>query len=134
MEEIFITKTVIENVESDEDLHWKLREMFIGEDDNYDKSLNEINLSYGMTDNEPIELDLLLGILTKMKEKGSTHVQLDYHSDHLTYILSGIEIRPSTEDEIQRFKKYHEEKNKLDAEILKHNQEIRELQREIKKL
>jgi hypothetical protein len=52
--------------------------------------------------------ELVVKTLQELKEKGSTHVSLHYHTDHIGYEMTGYKIYLSTEEQINEY----EEKQK----------------------
>lgn len=102
MEEImYITKEVIEDVEHSE-IDFLIHEEF-GFDYENEQELVEIEVGNGDVTNEPISIDLMIKTLQELKEKGSTHVSLDYHCDHIGYEMTGYKIYHSTEDQIKAY-------------------------------
>jgi hypothetical protein len=49
-----------------------------------------------------IDINYMEQTLKKLKDKGATHVEIMFHSDHDSYCISGVEIRKPTQDEIER--------------------------------
>ena len=111
MEEImYITKEVIEDVEHSE-IDFLIRDDF-GFDYENDQELVEIEVGNGDVRNEPISIDTLIESLQELKQKGSTHVALNYHTDHIGYEMTGYKIYLSTEEQINSY----EEKLKIKRE------------------
>ena len=99
MEEImYITKEVIGDVEHSE-IDFLIRDDF-GFDYENDQELVEIEVGNGDVRNEPISIDTLIESLQELKQKGSTHVALNYHTDHIGYEMTGYKIYLSTEEQI----------------------------------
>ena len=118
MEEImYITKEVIGDVEHSE-IDFLIRDDF-GFDYENDQELVEIEVGNGDVRNEPISIDTLIESLQELKQKGSTHVALNYHTDHIGYEMTGYKIYLSTEEQINTYEekiKVRREKNlKLEA-------------------
>jgi hypothetical protein len=118
MEEYFyITKEVIGDVEHSE-IDFLIRDDF-GFDYENDQELVEIEVGNGDVRNEPISIDTLIESLQELKQKGSTHVALNYHTDHIGYEMTGYKIYLSTEEQINTYEekiKVRREKNlKLEA-------------------
>lgn len=127
-ENIYITKEVIDDVEHSE-LDFILHGEF-GFD--YDTHSDFVELLKGNPDvrNEPINIDTLLESLQGLKEKGSTHVSLGYHCDHMGYEMTGYKIYLSTEDQINAYEvkmKAIREKNLKLNELA---EQMREIQNE----
>jgi hypothetical protein len=111
MEEImYITKEVIGDVEHSE-IDFLIRDDF-GFDYENDQELVEIEVGNGDVRNEPISIDTLIESLQELKQKGSTHVALNYHTDHIGYEMTGYKIYLSTEEQINSY----EEKLKIKRE------------------
>lgn len=123
----FITKVHVMDIES-EDLHYKLQEEFKFVDIFDGTSFTEIQNTYGKADNDaPIKIDDMINMLNSLKENGCTHVEVDYHTDHIEYQLSGYIIEHSTKSEI---KQWEDQQRKNLAKY----QRIRELQAEINEI
>lgn len=88
----------------------------------------EIKLGNGGSDSEPIQIDWLLRILNELKEKGSTHVAIEYHVDHIGYQIDGYEIRKSTQSEIDEYVSAKLIKKKTQEKINSLKQQIRKLE------
>lgn len=114
MEEIvkkmYITKEVIDDVEHSE-IDFLIRDDFGFDYETYD-DLVEIEVGNGDVRNEPINIDTLIETLQELKQKGSTHVALHYHIDHIGYEMTGYKIYLSTEEQINTY----EEKLKIKRE------------------
>jgi hypothetical protein len=107
---MYITKEVIEDVEHSE-IDFLIRDDF-GFDYENDQELVEIEVGNGDVRNEPISIDTLIESLQELKQKGSTHVALNYHTDHIGYEMTGYKIYLSTEEQINSY----EEKLKIKRE------------------
>lgn len=114
MEEIvkkmYITKEVIGDVGHSE-IDFLIQSEFGFDYETYDE-LVEIEVGNGDVNNEPINIDTLIESLQELKEKGSTHVALHYHVDHIGYEMTGYKIYLSTEEQISNY----EEKLKIKRE------------------
>jgi hypothetical protein len=98
---MYIKKTLIDNKDFSE-LDFDLQGEF-GFDYNEMDELDEICSGQGDADGYPIKIDRLIEALTELKNSGATHVELDYHCDHIGYEISGYEIRLATEEEVKIF-------------------------------
>lgn len=76
---------------------------------------------------EPMNIDALINILTDLKTKGSTHVELAFNEDHQEYKIVGSKITLAEQAEIDELLKREEK------EFLK-RQEIKKLYDEIHKI
>jgi hypothetical protein len=123
MEKIHITKTFIQN-ESPSELDFDLQDKFGATGENF----VEISQGSGYADATPIEIDVLIKILSDLKSNGSTHVQIEDHCDHYGYDISAYQIRKSTDEEITAYlEKTGTEKEKQER-ISKLYNEIQKLQ------
>lgn len=84
------------------------------------------------SDSYPIKIDVLIKTLNDLKNKGSNYVCIDYHTDHITYLISGLNIQVSNDEEINLFLDKESKKDKklekylkLKAELIKLEQELR---------
>jgi hypothetical protein len=127
-ENIYITKEVIANVEHSE-LEFILYSDF-GFD--YDTHSEFVELLKGNPDvtNEPIKIDRLIESLQELKEKGSTHVALDYHTDHIGYEMTGYKIYHSTEEQIKTHVDKQKTKHEKDLKIEALRNEMRRIENE----
>jgi hypothetical protein len=100
-ENFYITKEVIGDIEHSE-IDFLIRDE-LGYDYENDQELVEIEIGNGDVRNEPISIDTLIKSLQELKEKGSTHVSLDYHCDHIGYEMTGYKIYLSTEEQIKAY-------------------------------
>lgn len=84
---------------------------------------------YWVGESHPIHIEEVIKVLNDMKEKGCNYVEIMYHTDHIGYVFTGLDVHVASEKEIAK----HEEasKNKRDAEIQKR---IAQLEAEIQKL
>lgn len=125
MKKIYVTRTE-KFTASPSELDFINREQFGWED--YDKQeFVEIMVGNPSTSDEPISIDNLIEILQEAKAAGSTHVAIDYHSDHIGYDISGVELRLSTDEEIEKC----EAKRKAEQDK---RRQIHDLQSQIMKL
>jgi len=95
---------------------------------NLEETFFEINKGHFYKGIEPVSIGEMIDLLTSIKENGSNFVQIQYNSDHLCYELLGVEIRPSTLDEINEHLKnqdLNEEKEKQIGELEKQIREIK---------
>ena len=121
----YITKKLIDDIsfsEIDFDLHSEF-------DFDYetDSEFIEIQIGQGISDGYPINIDNMIKALEDLKKKGSTHVEINYHCDHIGYEISGYEIKRSNEEEISSY----EEKRSKERQK---REKISELYNQIKKI
>jgi hypothetical protein len=103
MKKVYITKIHIDDKNVSE-LDFVLDDEF-GVNSENEEYLDELLVGQGRADGYPINIDTLFNLLTELKNDGCTHVELDYHSDHIGYDISGYIIRKSTKDEMPEFRK-----------------------------
>lgn len=84
---------------------------------------------YWIGESHPINIDDVIKVLNDMKEKGCNYVEIMYHTDHIGYVFTGLDVHIASEKEIAK----HEEvsKNKHNAEI---QRRIAQLEAEIQRL
>lgn len=84
---------------------------------------------YWVGESYPIHIEDVIKVLNDMKEKGCNYVEIMYHTDHIGYVFTGLDVHIASEKEIAK----HEEvsKNKRNAEI---QRRIAQLEAEIQKL
>ena len=125
MEKIYVTKTV-KFEDSINELDFVNRETFGWEDwDLHD--FVEINKGNVNRDDEPIEINSMIELLQRAKDAGSTHVNIDYHTGHHGYDISGVEMRKSTQEEIDNYEEFKSSIKDIDAQIKKLNGELSKL-------
>jgi hypothetical protein len=91
-----------------------------------------INIGNNKSDSYPIKIDNFLSILTDFKKKGANYVCVDYHTDNITYLLEGLNIQISNEEEIQLFEDKESEKDKKLEKYLKLKSEMIKLEKELR--
>ena len=124
-----IYKRFIEQIYSKEIYGWD--EFFTEEeaDDDYPETIEVDMPQWGGADASPIKIEEMQEMIQTLKDKGCTHVEIDYHCDHLEYEVYGYQMRKATEKEVQ------DETNKRKESIKEENsKKIKQLQWKIKKL
>lgn len=127
---VYIKQTLVED-HSVSELDFEMHREF-GFDYDTHSDFVTIHDGYGQVDNVPIKIEDLENILKTMKEKGATHISLDYHCDHLGYEMSGYIIKGATPEEIDAFlgkKKARKEKSKKEK-IARLKSELEKLENE----
>jgi len=84
---------------------------------------------WGGGDPSPIQIEEVMKILQDLKEEGCSHVEIDWHCDHLEYEFYGYEIRKATPEEMEA-----ETKRQIVATNRMKRDHIQKLKDEIKKL
>ena len=125
---IYYTKVLVDDVEHSE-IDMDLHDLFGFDYEKYD-DIVEIRQGYGDADGYPIAIDRIISTLESMKTKGATHVEMNYHEDHIGYEISGYVIRPSTTEEIAIIKNKKLTIEQKGARIAELYAEIRRLQYE----
>jgi hypothetical protein len=125
MSKVYITKKHINNKNQSE-LDFELQDEFGFNYDDYDEFV-EIEKGHGSADSHPIKIDKMIEILQSLKNEGCSHVQIEYHCDHIGYDISGFEINLSNNDDIESYKRKQSERKFK-------NQKISELQKQINDL
>ena len=123
-----IRKKLIDDVELSEidmDLHESFGYTY--EDD--DPDFEFFKEGYGDVDTYPIDIDKVLNLLNSFKEKGATHVEMDYHCDHVGYLFSAYTLSLMSNEELKEINKI---KNKKQEE--EKQRQIILLQEEINRL
>jgi hypothetical protein len=119
---MYITKEVIENKEHSE-IDFLIQDEF-GLKWEDEQVLIELMMGNPDVTNEPINIDLMIKTLQEMKEKGSTHVSLHYHIDHIGYEMTdigyemtGYKIYHSTEEQINVYEEKLSKKLKKEKKL-----------------
>jgi len=127
MENIYVTKILKSDKEFAE-IDFDFYKEFGFDMDKFEDFI-EIKMVNGGSDGYPIKIDRMIELLKAMKENGSTHVELDYHCDHIGYVVSGYEMRPSTQEEIAAYEDKSLSKKKKDDKIAELYAEIQRLRK-----
>jgi hypothetical protein len=101
MNTIYITKTAKFSTELSE-LDFENRDEF-GWNDSDDSDFTEIADPKAAYCNEPVKIDTLIKVLEEAKQAGSTHVSIDYHADHIGYVIDGLELKTASQEEIEKY-------------------------------
>ena len=116
----FIIKKLIKRDETDE-LNFQLIDEF-GEH-------KFISNDWGEAEGELININLLQTYIDQIKALGATHVSLEYHCDHITYLIDGYKLFEASKEEITKIKK----SLKINQQIDKASR-IKQLEKEIENL
>jgi len=90
----------------------------------------DIQMGQGGADGFPINIDKMIKTLEDMKAKSATHVEIDYHCDHIGYEISGYEIKLAGPKEIEIFENERLTKRQKEAKIRELYAEIQKLQKQ----
>ncbi len=128
MKNVYITKNIIGN-ESFSELDFVLQDEF---EFNYEKQKDFIVIEKGIgnVDGYPIKINTLIESLQDLKSKGTTHVELDYHCDHIGYDISGFNIIKSTKEEIDEYEIEISKNNDKNKKLSKLYNEINRIEKE----
>ena len=132
MEEIQIrlTKEFIAEVE-DSEIDFDLQREFAGEVDG-DAYVNIEWIEKGGpqwgSEGYPIRIDRVMQILQEMKDKGATHVEMEYHCDHISYPIYGYRITHAEQADIDELEQKKTQAEKLAAEAKELRAKLREIE------
>lgn len=65
----------------------------------------------------PVNIDVIIQELSNMKAAGVTHVEIDYHRDHIGYIFEGYQITLMTETEVNHLEQKQESERRKREKI-----------------
>lgn len=109
MKTLYITKKLISEKEISE-IDYSLRESF---GFTYDEFEEIVEIERGKPKwgpyTYPLKIDELIEYLQKSKDSGATHIELDYHEDHIGYEMATYRITKSSPIEIAEFEESLEE-------------------------
>jgi hypothetical protein len=89
--------------------------------------LEIIDVGNGSSYGHIVNIDMFMERLQNLKEKGATHIEMEYHCDHIGYDISAFLVRPSTEGEISTFEKVKSDKEEVDRKRAELQRQLREL-------
>jgi len=117
----------IELSEIDMDLYESL---FPGWDDDHPEPIvvNSDKMDWAR-ESYPIDIERVEKTLAELKERGCTHVEIMYHTDHIGYIFTGLDVHVSSKEEVEE----HLKSTTNETEKVRLNR-ILELQKELSKL
>lgn len=119
----------IHEIETKEEFYTLEERLF----DDYDYEIDTIGQEGDYSYGYPIEVEKLEEYINQLKEKGCKFISLDFHEDHGSYFLEGLNIETKTEEELtgkekkdiifqimnkkEELKQIEEDKNKIELEI-----------------
>jgi hypothetical protein len=129
---VYVTKTLIAN-EDQSELDFELYDEFgfSYEENSRFNTIVKSNEYYANAN--PIRIDRMIEILQRLKDNGSTHVQIEDHCDHHGYEISGFEIRLSTQEEITEYDNKMNRKKNTENKISELKNQIDRLVEEYQK-
>lgn len=89
---LYINQELLEVVET-EDVSYLLREEFKFDEEVYEDIQINHAKGYGNNEGEPIHINHILNLINAMKNRGCTHVSIDWHCGHQTYAIEGYQIK-----------------------------------------
>ena len=118
----------------DSELDFTLRDKILGpkwseQEERFDTIVSGDEKSGWQGESHAISIDRMIGHLDMMKQNGCNHVEIMYHTDHIGYVIYGLDIHRSTDHEVLEHKKEVKE-----LEDKRKDNKIKELQAEIAKL
>lgn len=122
MSKIHVKKRLIESTEISE-IDFDLYDEF-GVDTEKDDELVLISppRNHWGAEGYPINIDRVIKHLQDLKDKGATHVEMDYHCDHIGYEIDGYEYLPATDKDVEEHIRKEEEEER--ARIQKKKEEL----------
>ena len=76
----------------------------------------------------PIRIDRVMQTLQEMKDKGATHVEMEYHCDHISYPIYGYRITHADQADINELERKKTQAEKLAAEAKELRAKLREIE------
>ena len=131
-----LTKEFIAEVE-DGELDFDLQREFVGEldSDTYvDIEWIEKGGPKWGSEGYPVRIDRIMQILQEMKDKGATHVEMEYHCDHISYPIYGYRITHADQADIDEMEQKKTQAEKLNAEADVLRAKLREIEQQRKSL
>lgn len=126
---VYVTKKLINDVEHSE-IDFDLYGEFKFDYDTHSEFVTIPMGKQGDADGYPIKIDRMIKTLEKMKAKGATHVEMNYHCDHIGYEISGYEIKLAGSKEIEIFENERLTQRQKEAKISELYKQIQELQKQ----
>jgi hypothetical protein len=127
MNKVYVKKELIVD-ESFSELDFDLQNEFGFDYDEHEEFV-ELSVGIGYADGYPIKIDRMIELLENMKTQGVTHIELDYHCDHIGYQVSGYSITEASKEEIENYeneKQSHHDKEKKRMDLLRQLKELDE--------
>ena len=99
----YLTKNYVLEIETDDSLDWENQYKILGEEETDATTIcNTVGSSWN-GQAAAIEIDEARAILNKLKKVGANHVEIMFHEDHGGYVFNGVELRKSTDEEINAY-------------------------------
>ena len=105
LEQKYVTKLYVHEYETDDSLgHQPMCELYGSEGFYETYDCTYINKGRGdWANGSAIKISEMEEQIAKIKAKGGTHLDIDYHCDHDSYSIYGVKISESTDEEIEEF-------------------------------
>ena len=105
------------------------------EEPGFQKIFIPLNKEYGYEmETERISIEVLEKTIAKLKKAGANYMEIMHHSDHNGYVFYGIEVRKSTQEEIDEEKRKEIAKERIDKRLEELQSEFQKLQNERAKI
>jgi hypothetical protein len=126
---VYVKKTLV-GEETFDELDFEMHHDFKFNYDVHDDFV-EIVEGQGSADGYPINIDHLIACLQRLKKDGATHVEMNYHVDHIGYEIDGYQIRTATQDEINKHlgKKKAKKTKETEDEINRLKKKLKDLEK-----
>lgn len=125
---VYVTKRLVDDIEHSE-IDFELYNEFGFDYDTHSEFVEIPIGKQGGADGYPINIDKMIKTLEDMKAKGATHVEMNYHCDHIGYEISGYEIKLSKQEEIDIYENERLKQRQKEAKILELYKQIQDLQK-----
>lgn len=93
-----------------------------------------IDTDYRYDNNYPIKIDRLINYLHDIKVMGITHVTIDYHVDHIGYVINGYEITKMNKEEIEEYNDIDRQVSEIEKLYRLKEIELSEIREQLMKL
>jgi len=72
-------------------------------DEEHPEPIDKVGKFYWTGESAPMQIDEVIKVLNQFKQKGCNHVEIMYHTDHIGYVFSGVDIHVASEEEIKAY-------------------------------
>jgi predicted secreted Zn-dependent protease len=125
-DKIYIMKELVGDFEHS-DLDFDLSSQF-GFNDEINSDLVVLTRGSGSADGYSINIDRMIETLNELKSRGATHVELNYHEDHIGYQISGYKIDHAEPALVEAYEVERLIKSEKAKEIAELKKKLRELE------
>jgi len=105
LERVYTTKRYVHSFETPDSLRFEPVDEIYGREglyETYDPEFIIDNPCATWYNGSAIKISVMEEQIAEIKAKGGTHLDIDYHGDHDSYIINGVDIHKSTEEEIAK--------------------------------